>query len=91
VNLLALGGAVTLGALRRTEPRVHRAAVSDYAGGAVAAGCAAAAGAVHLLHKDIEWEDVRRSVRSERMSTVARARASKLLAQHREELVQLTP
>src|SRR6266498_3846014 len=75
VNLLALGGAVTLGALRRTEPRAHRAAVSDYAGGAVAAGCAAAAGAVHLLHKDIEWEDVRRSVRSERMSTVARGAA----------------
>jgi hypothetical protein len=72
VNLLALAGAVTLGALRRTEPRVHRAAVSDYAGGAVAAGCAAAAGAVHLLQKDIEWEDVRRSVRSERMSTVGR-------------------
>ena len=75
VNLLALGGAVTLGALRRTEPRVHRAAVRDYAGGAVAAGCAAAAGAVHLLHKDIEWEDVRRSVRSERMSTAARGAA----------------
>src|SRR6266545_567655 len=75
VNLLALGGALTLGALRRTEPRVHRAAVSDYAGGAVAAGCAAAAGAVHLLQRDIEWEDVRRSVRSERMSTVARGAA----------------
>jgi len=75
VNLLALAGAVTLGALRRRELHVHRAAVTDYAGGAIAAGCAAAAGAVHLLHKDIEWEDVGRSVRSERMSTLARGAA----------------
>jgi hypothetical protein len=72
VNLLALAGAVTLGALRRTEMRVQRAAVSDYAGGAVAAGCAAAAGAVHLLQKDIEWDDIRRSVRSERVITAGR-------------------
>jgi len=49
VNLLALAGAVTLGALRRRELHVHRAAVTDYAGGAIAAGCAAAAGAVHPL------------------------------------------
>jgi hypothetical protein len=71
-NLLALAGAFTLGALRRTGPNVQRAAVSDYAAGAVAAGSSAAAGAVHLLHKDVDWDDVRRAVRTDRMGSVAR-------------------
>jgi hypothetical protein len=70
-NLLALAGAVTLGALRRTRP-VEQAAVTDYAAGAVAAGCSAAAGALHLLQKDLDWDDVGRALRTERMSAVGR-------------------
>jgi hypothetical protein len=72
VNLLALAGAFTLGALRRAGPGVQRAAVSDYAAGAVAAGSSAVAGAVHLLHKDVDWEDVNRAIRTDRMGAVAR-------------------
>jgi hypothetical protein len=72
VNLLALAGAVTLGALPRSGRGVHRAAVTDYAAGAVAAGSSAAAGAVHLLHKDVDWEGVNRAVRADRMAVVFR-------------------
>jgi hypothetical protein len=71
-NLLALAGAAALGALRRTEGRVHRAAVTDYAAGLLAAGFSAAAGALHLLHKDIDWDETRRAVQSDRMSSVSR-------------------
>src|SRR5437763_12549693 len=40
-NLLAIAGAVTLGALRRTERPVASAEVADYVAGAAAAGAAA--------------------------------------------------
>jgi Domain of unknown function (DUF4173) len=71
VNLLALAGAVTIGALRRTTS-AERPAVADYAAGAVAAGSAAAAGAVVLLHEDIEWDEATRELRSERPRAVVR-------------------
>jgi uncharacterized protein DUF4153 len=71
-NMLALAGAATLGALRRTEQRAERAAVADYVAGFLAAGCAAAAGAIHLLHADVEWNEVGRAIRTERMGSVAR-------------------
>ncbi len=71
VNLIALAGAVTIGALRRTAP-AERPAVLDYAAGAVAAGSAAAAGAVRLLHEDIEWDEATRELRSERPRAIAR-------------------
>jgi hypothetical protein len=74
VNLLALAGAVTIGALRRTE-RAERSAVLDYAASAVAAGSAAAAGAVRLLQEDIEWDEATRELRSERPRAVARGLA----------------
>jgi hypothetical protein len=74
VNLLALAGAVTIGALRRTA-RAERPAVLDYAAGAVAAGSAAAAGAVRLLQEDIEWDEATRELRSERPRAVARGLA----------------
>jgi hypothetical protein len=74
VNLLALAGAVTIGALRRTA-RPERPAVLDYAAGAVAAGSAAAAGAVRLLQEDIEWDEATRELRSERPRAVARGLA----------------
>jgi Domain of unknown function (DUF4173) len=71
VNLLALAGAVTMGALRRTAPD-ERPAVLDYAAGAVAAGSAAAGGAVRLLQEDIEWDEATRELRSERPRAIAR-------------------
>jgi hypothetical protein len=74
VNLLALAGAVTIGALRRTVP-AERPAVFDYAVGAVAAGSAAAAGAVRLLQEDIAWDEATRELRSERPRAVARGLA----------------
>lgn len=57
-NLLAVAGAVALGALRRTERQVHRAGVTDYVAGLAAAGFSAFAGAVHLIHGDIAWDDL---------------------------------
>jgi hypothetical protein len=74
VNLLAIGGAVTIGALRRTTP-AERPAVADYAAGAAAAGSAAAAGAVLLLNQDVEWEEATRELRSERPRAIGRGLA----------------
>ena len=74
VNLLALAGAVTIGALRRTT-RDERPAVTDYAASAVAAGSAAAAGAVVLLHEDIEWDEATRELRSEQSRAIVRGLA----------------
>jgi Domain of unknown function (DUF4173) len=74
VNLLAIGGAVTIGALRRTTP-AERPAVADYAAGAAAAGSAAAAGAVLLLNQDVKWEEATRELRSERPRAIGRGLA----------------
>jgi Domain of unknown function (DUF4173) len=71
VNLLALAGAVTIGALRRTGDD-GRAAVGDYAAGALAAGCAAAAGAVRLLQAEVDWQQPIRGLRDPRAPAVAR-------------------
>src|SRR6266511_6007590 len=43
-NLLALAAALTMGALRRTRPRLRTATLSDYGGGMIAAGCSVLAG-----------------------------------------------
>ena len=59
-NLVALAAAVSMGALRRTKPRLSSATLSDYGGGAVAAGCSMLAGAVPLLMSDIRWKELRR-------------------------------
>jgi hypothetical protein len=71
-NLVALAGAVALGALRRSEQGIHRASVSDYAAGFAAAGGSAAAGAVHLVHRDIDWDELGRGLRTERTGAVTR-------------------
>jgi Domain of unknown function (DUF4173) len=71
VNLLALAGAVTIGALRRTR-QGQRAAVGDYAAGALAAGCAAAAGAIRLLQAEVEWERSIRGLRNDRARAIGR-------------------
>jgi hypothetical protein len=71
-NLIALAGALTLGALRRNGRPMRLAPVTEYVAGAAVAGFSALAGAVHLLHADVQWGDLRRSVRDDRVTTVGR-------------------
>ena len=71
-NLLALAAAVSMGALRRTRPRLRSATLSDYGGGIVAAGSSMVAGAVPLLMRDIRWDEMVRRVRSDRAVAVLR-------------------
>jgi Domain of unknown function (DUF4173) len=71
-NLLAIAGAVMLGALRRNGASPRSAPVSEYAAGMAAAGFSAFAGAVRLLHRDVEWETVGRSMRGDRLAIVGR-------------------
>jgi hypothetical protein len=74
-NLLALAAAVSMGALRRTRPRLRSATLSDYGGGTVAAGCSMVAGALPLLMSDIRWNEVAGRIRSEKAAAVARGLA----------------
>jgi hypothetical protein len=71
-NLLALAAAVSMGALRRTRPRLRSATLSDYGGGMVAASCSMLAGGFALLMSDIRWRDVLGRARSDRAAAVAR-------------------
>ena len=64
VNLLAIAGAVALGALRRTRRRVAEADVGDYVAGAAAAGASTFVGAIELMTKDLPWETVPERMRS---------------------------
>jgi hypothetical protein len=71
-NLVAIAGAVTIGGLRRNGMAVRFAPVTEYVLGMLAAGFSAAAGAVHLIHSDVGWADVRESWRPERITPAAR-------------------
>jgi len=75
VNLLALAAAVSMGALRRTRPRLRRATLSDYGGGAVAAGCSLLLGSFALLAEDVDWRSVAGRARSDRALAVTRGLA----------------
>src|SRR3954462_111453 len=66
-NLLALAGAISLGALRRTS-KPATATLGDYAAGLVSAGAAAFGGTVLLLEHEVPW----RRVRTARILTIAR-------------------
>jgi hypothetical protein len=74
-NLLAVAGAVALGALRRTRPNVVEAQVSDYVVGAAAAGASTFAGAIDLLEKDVPWARLGQQVRGRQGAAVARGLA----------------
>lgn len=74
-NLLAIAAAVSMGALRRTRARLGSAAISDYCGGLIAAGCSALAGAIPLLMTDIRWGEVNRRGRSPKVAAAARGLA----------------
>jgi hypothetical protein len=71
-NLLALAGAVSLGALRRTQPSPVRASVREYTAALASAGAGAFAGSIHLLHHEIPWEEAGRSLRGRRAASVGR-------------------
>jgi hypothetical protein len=68
VNLLAIAGAVTIGALRRPA----EASVGDVVSAAASAGSAAGAGAVRLLQRDVSWRELTTHVRRDRAATIAR-------------------
>jgi hypothetical protein len=74
-NLLALSAAVSMGALRRTGPRLRSATLSDYGGGALAAGCSMLAGALPLLMSDVRWKEVVGRARSDKVAAAARGLA----------------
>jgi hypothetical protein len=71
-NLLALGGAVALGGLRRTQHRPQNASISEYAAGFASAGAGTFAGAVHLLTQEIPWREASRGLRGPRSAAVGR-------------------
>ena len=74
-NLLAVCGAVAIGALRRTKRNVRHAEVDDYVAGAVTAGAATIVGAAELMQSDVPWQDLRRGLRAPRASGFARGLA----------------
>src|SRR5919198_4635043 len=74
-NLLAIAGAVTLGALRRTERPVTHAEVGDYVAGAAAAGAATFAGALELMERDLPWERLNAGMRDGRAAAIGRGGA----------------
>jgi hypothetical protein len=78
VNLFAIGGAVALGALRRTGRPVVHAQVDDYVAGAVTAGAATIVGGVELMQREVPWDELKRGVQSRRVIAVARGAALSL-------------
>jgi hypothetical protein len=72
-NALAVGGALALGALRRTTPA--RASAADYAEALAAAGAGTLAGTIRLLQHEVPWDDAGRALRGRRASGVARGLA----------------
>jgi uncharacterized protein DUF4153 len=71
-NLLAIAGAVTLGALRRTQPSPVRSEVGDYVAAGASAGFAAFGGAVQLLQHDVPWSEAQAALRGTRSASIAR-------------------
>jgi Domain of unknown function (DUF4153) len=67
-NLLAIAGAVAIGAVRRP----HRAGVSEYSGSLVGAGRSTVTGPLHLLLKDVSWQEVGKTARGGPLLSVAR-------------------
>jgi hypothetical protein len=74
-NLVALAGAVAVGALRRPDVRLRLAGLLDYAGGLLAAGAAAASGPFPVLERDIRWPELKSLAGDGRVAAVARGAA----------------
>jgi hypothetical protein len=71
-NLLAIAGAVTLGALRRTQHSPVRADVGEYVTAGASAGFAAFGGAVQLLQREVPWAEAHAALRGTRSASIAR-------------------
>jgi anaerobic selenocysteine-containing dehydrogenase len=71
-NLLAIAGAVTLGALRRTQHSPVRADVGEYVAAGASAGLGAFAGSVQLLQRDVPWSEAQAALRGTRAASIAR-------------------
>ena len=74
-NLLAIAGALTLGALRRTERRVKDAEITDYVVGAAAVGASTFAGAIQLMERDVPWERLGAGIRGRRAGAIGKGLA----------------
>lgn len=74
-NALALAGAISLGALRRTRARPQEATVAEYAAGLVSAGAGTFLGGIDLLEREVPWDDATQMLRGERAATAARGAA----------------
>jgi Domain of unknown function (DUF4153) len=74
-NVLALAGAVSLGALRRAQPRPGVATVSEYAAGLASAGAGALAGGARLLTAEVPWQGAAATLRGSRAAAVGRGAA----------------
>jgi Domain of unknown function (DUF4153) len=74
-NVLALAGAISLGALRRAQPRPAEATVSEYAAGLASAGAGALAGGARLLATEVPWQGAATSLRGSRAAAVGRGAA----------------
>ena len=74
-NLLAVAGAVTLGALRRSGGRLRTSEITDYVAGAASAGVATFAGTFELMEKDLPWQRIGTTVRSPRSASLGRGLA----------------
>lgn len=74
-NVLALAGAVSLGALRRAQPRPEDATVSEYAAGLASAGAGALAGGARLLAAELPWQSAAVTFRGSRAAAFGRGAA----------------
>jgi hypothetical protein len=77
-NLLAVAGAVALGALRRSGGRLRASEITDYVAGAASAGAATFAGAIELMEKDLPWQHIGATVGSRRGAALGRGLALSL-------------
>jgi hypothetical protein len=73
VNLLALAGAVSLGALRRSQPKPQSAGVGEYAAGLVSAGAGTFVGPMFLLQAEVPWDKAVRGLRGTRTAAIGRS------------------
>jgi hypothetical protein len=74
-NLVAIAGAVSLGALRRTERPIKDAELGDYVAGAASAGASTFAGALELMEREVPWEQLTAGVRGRRAAAIGRGLA----------------
>jgi hypothetical protein len=75
VNLLAVAGAVSLGALRRTQPKPQNAGLGEYAAGLVSAGAGTFVGPMFLLQTEVPWDQAARGLHGTRAAAFGRGAA----------------